>query len=258
MNEKNLVEYYNKFNEDKRLTRRHGMVEFHTTMFYIQKYLKNYENPEILDLGAATGAYSIPLSELGYSVTALELVKHNLMTLKKKSNKIKSFQGNALDLSRFKEQSFDIVLIFGPMYHVMTEEEKITCLEEAKRVLKENGIIFISYYMNEYGIITHGFKDNHIKEAIRNNQIDENFHIKPKKDDLFSFDRMEDIERYREKVGLKRIETIAQDGPSDYMRNILNSMDDETFSLFLEYHLKTCHRKELLGASSHVLDILKK
>lgn len=258
MKEQYLIDYYNKFNEDKRLTRRHGIVEYQTTMFYLKKYLKKYKNPEILDLGAGTGAYSIPLSELGYSVTALELVKHNLMTLKKKNKNIRALQGNALNLSKFEKESFDIILIFGPMYHLMNEEEKIKCLEEAKRVLKENGTIFISYYMNEYGIITQGFKNQLIKEAIKKGQIDNEFHIISKEEDLFSFVRIEDIKRYSKKVELKRLEMIAQDGPSDYLRSSLNSMDKETFSLFLEYHLKTCNRKDLLGASSHILDILKK
>ena len=258
MNEENLIKYYNKFNEDKRLTRRHGIVEFNTTIHYIKKYLKNYKNPKILDLGAGTGAYSIYLSNLGYDVYAVELIKHNLMTLKKKNSKVHAFQGNALDLSRFQDQSFDIILIFGPMYHLISEDEKIKCLTEAKRVLCNDGIIFISYYMNEYAMITHGFRDNHIKDAIKDGLVDEEFHILSKEDDLYSFVRITDIDRYNDKVKLKRVEMIAQDGPSDYLRSVLNQMDDETFSLFLDYHLKTCNKKELLGSSSHVLDILRK
>ncbi len=258
MNEENLIKYYNKFNEDKRLTRRHGIVEFNTTIHYIEKYLKNYKNPKILDLGAGTGAYSIYLSDLGYEITALELVKHNLMTLKKKSDKVHAFLGNALDLSRFQDASFDIILIFGPMYHLISEEEKIKCLMEAKRVLRDDGTIFISYYMNEYGIITHGFRDNHIQSAIKDGSVNEEFHIISKEDDLYSFVRVEDINRYNEKAGLKRMEIIAQDGPSDYLRPIINKMDEETFKIFLQYHLKTCNKKELLGSSSHVLDIVKK
>lgn len=41
------------------------------------------------------------------------------------------------------------------------------------------------------------------------------------------------------------------------MRPILNKMDDETFELFIKYHLATCERQELIGASSHTIDILK-
>ena len=54
------------------------------------------------------------------------------------------------------------------------------------------------------------------------------------------------------------MEILAQDGPSDYLRPIINKMDEETFKIFLQYHLKTCNKKELLGSSSHVLDIVKK
>ena len=82
MNEKNIIDYYNKFNENKRLTRRHGIVEYTTSMKYILKYLKKIKNPKIIDIGAGTGKYSIELANMGYDVTAIELVKHNLMTLK--------------------------------------------------------------------------------------------------------------------------------------------------------------------------------
>ena len=81
MNEENLIKYYNKFNEDKRLNTRHGQVEFITSMKYIKEYLKEFNNPKILDVGAGTGKYSINLANDGYDVTALELVKHNLKVI---------------------------------------------------------------------------------------------------------------------------------------------------------------------------------
>ena len=116
----------------------------------------------------------------------------------------------------------------------------------------------ISYCMNEYAILTYGFKESNIKECINNNLVNSDFHIVPKIDDLYSYVRLEDIDELNNIVGLKRIKIISQDGPSDYMRNILNNMDDETFNLYIKYHLSICERNELLGASSHVLDILKK
>ena len=85
MNEENLIKYYNKFNEDKRLNTRHGQVEFITSMKYIKEYLKEFNNPKILDVGAGTGKYSINLANDGYDVTALELVKHNLKVIEKNS-----------------------------------------------------------------------------------------------------------------------------------------------------------------------------
>ncbi len=258
MNEKNLINYYNKFNEDKRLTHRHGMVEFITAMKYIHHYLNSFKDPKIIDVGAGTGAYSVALANEGYDVTAIELVKHNLMTLKAKNSSVKAYLGNATNLSLFSDNSFDMVLLFGPMYHLIDKEDKIKALMEAKRIVKPNGYILISYYMNEYAIITHGFKDNNIKDAIKNNEIDEKFHVTPKKTDLYSMVRLEDINELNDIVNLKRIKILSQDGPSDYIRKIINKMDKETFDVYIKYHLYTCERKELLGASSHVLDILKK
>ncbi len=258
MNEENLITYYNKFNEDKRLTHRHGIVEFNTTIKYILDILKKLDNPKIIDVGAGTGKYSIYLNDLGYDVTAVELVKHNLMTLKSKNKDIKSYLGNATNLSKFSDNSFDMVLLFGPLYHLITTEEKLKALKEAKRIVKNGGYILISYYMNEYAIITHGFKDNNILSAIKNNEVDNSFHITPKKTDLYSMVRLEDINYLKDELNLTRVKILSQDGPSDYIRKVINKMDDETFNIYLKYHLSTCERSELLGASSHVLDILKK
>ena len=66
------------------------------------------------------------------------------------------------------------------------------------------------------------------------------------------------INYIKNKASLNRVKILSQDGPSDYMRQVINKMDDETFDLYLKYHLSICERAELLGASSHVLEILKK
>ena len=107
MNEENLIKYYNKFNEDKRLNTKHGNIEFITALEYIHKYIN--KNDKVLDIGAGTGKYSIYLYNEGYDVTAVELVKHNLRVLQKNEPNIKAYQGNALNL-KFDDNTFDIIL----------------------------------------------------------------------------------------------------------------------------------------------------
>lgn len=254
MNE--IENYYGKFCEDKRLLSRHGQVEYTTAMKYIHKFLK--PDDHILDIGAGTGRYSVALSNEGYEVDAIELVKYNLGVLKAKKSKVKAYQGTALDLSRYKDNTFDVTLLFGPMYHLFKYEDKLKALQEAKRVTKQNGVILVAYVMNEYSVLVHGFRDGHIKEAIQAKKIDENFQTQTNIDDLYSYIRLDDINKLNLDANLKRIQIIAADGPSDYMRPILNKMDDETFKLFVKYHLATCERQELIGASSHTIDILQK
>ena len=258
MNEKNLIDYYNKFNEDKRLNTRHGQVEFIVSMHYINAYLKKMKKPKILDIGAGCGKYSITLALEGYDVTAVELVKHNLRVIEQKSNKVTTCLGNAIDLSRFKDKTFDVILLFGPMYHLCSKEEQEKALSEAKRVMKDDGVLFVAYCMNDYAIITHGFKENYIMDVLKEKQIDQNFHVISKETDLYNYVRLEDIDNLNKQVNLKRDKIIAVDGASNYIRSTLNKMDDETFELFIQYNLSICERKELLGASAHTVDILRK
>ncbi|QAA34545.1 class I SAM-dependent methyltransferase [Clostridium manihotivorum] len=253
-----LEKYYNKFCEDKRLTRRHGQVEYITSMKYIHDYLDNNKAAKILDVGAGTGRYSVQLAEEGYDVTAIELVKHNLGVLKSKGSTVKAMQGTALDLSRFDENTFDVTLVFGPMYHLYKFEDKVKALEEAKRVTKVGGIILVAYCMNEYSIITYGFKENNILKSIENGKVNENFHIIAEPEDLYDYVRIEDIDKINEAAAIERVKLVAADGPTNYMRPILNAMDEDTFKVFIEYHLSTCERPDLLGASAHTLDILRK
>lgn len=256
---KELEVYYNKFCEEKRLTRKHGNVEYITSMKYIHKYLEKLpQDAKILDVGAGTGRYSVALAKEGYDVTAVELVKYNLGILKQKGSSVKAFQGTALNLKRFENDTFDMTLVFGPMYHLYIFEDKVKALSEAKRVTKPNGIILVAYTMNEYSILTHGFKDNYIKESIANGKVNDAFHVVAEPEDLYDYVRLEDIAAYNEAAGLERIQIVSADGPANYMRQTLNAMDDETYELFIQYHLSTCERPDLMGASAHTLDILRK
>lgn len=252
-----LEKYYNKFNEEKRLNSRHGTVEYVVSMKYIHDYLSDDKSEKILDIGAGTGRYSVALSNEGYDVTAVELVKYNLGILKSKKSNVKAYQGTALNLSRFETGTFDVTLLFGPMYHLYTFEDKVKALNEAKRVTKTGGIILVAYCMNDYAVIRHAFKENNLKECLENNKLTKDFHCISEPEDLYDYVRIEDINRINEAAGIKRIKIVAPDGPANYMRPVLNAMDDETFENFIKYQLAVAERQDLIGASAHTVDILE-
>lgn len=264
MNE--IEQYYNKFNEDKRLLSRHGRVEFYVTYTYIQRHLSVVlderkcakSDIKIMDIGAGTGAYCIPLAEEGYTVSAVEMVKHNLGILKKKTTLVDARQGNACNMKKYADDTFDVTLLFGPMYHLFSNEDKIKALSEAKRITKPGGVIFVAYVMNEYGVITYCFKERHIKEIMENHRLTEDFHTVSQVENLYDYVRIEDIDKLNQQCGLKRKMIISPDGAADYMRQYLNKLDEEEFQYFLDYQLSICERQDLIGAGAHTVDILIK
>lgn len=260
-----LIEYYNKFNEDKRLQSRHGKVEFNTTINYILKYLKIDAGTRLIDIGAGTGAYSIYLAKKGVNVTAVELVKYNLGILKKKAKMelsdndiLSAYNMDARSLKKFEDESFDATLLLGPMYHLHTMEDKLKALNEAKRVTKKGGYIFVAYVMADYALVRHGFMDHNILESVSKGALADDYKIKSDPNELYDYIRLEDINKLNELASLKRELIISPDGPSDYIRHILNEMSEEEFLLFMDYQLKNAHRSELIGAGSHTVDILYK
>ena len=264
MNE--IEQYYNKFNEDKRLLSRHGRVEFYVTYTYIQRHLSAVlderkcakSDIKIMDIGAGTGAYCIPLADEGYTVSAVEMVKHNLGILKKKTKLVDARQGNACNMKKYAVDTFDVTLLFGPMYHLFSHEDKIKALSEAKRITKPGGVIFVAYVMNEYGVITYCFKERHIREIMENHRLTEDFHTVSQMENLYDYVRIEDINKLNQQCGLKRKMIISPDGAADYMRQYLNKLDEEEFQYFLDYQLSICERQDLIGAGAHTVDILIK
>ena len=252
-----LEKYYNKFNEDKRLLSRHGQVEFFVAMEYIKKVIAGRKNLDIIDIGAGTGRYSVELAEMGHNVTAVELVNKNVSQIKLKSDKVIVKQGNALNL-KFKDKSFDIALLFGPTYHLFSHEDKLKAILEAKRVLKKGGVMLVMYLTNEYAVITYAFKEGNLQKVLSENKLDENFNCLTTEEDLYSYVRLEEINKLKDDAELKRMNIIGVDGATDYIRPYINKLSSEDFEIYKKYQLSICERPELLGASSHIMDILQK
>ncbi len=256
-----LEAYYKSYDEEGRLLSQHGQVEYITTMKYIRQALAGDRGKKILELGAGTGRYSVALAREGYDVTAVELVDHNLEILKSKlsgEEKLLVLQGNALDLSRFSDESFDLTLVLGPMYHLYTREDKLRALSEALRVTRRGGILMAAYCMNEPSVIQYVFGHNRLREVMERSMLTEDWHCISRPEDLFEMVRTEDIAELDAALEVRRLKLVATDGATNYMRERIDAMDRESFEKWVEYHLCTCERQDLIGASNHSLDILEK
>ena len=245
-----VQEVYRRYDEDSRLNKSNAArVEFLTTVRYIGKYLT--PGAKILDVGAGAGEYSLYFARKGFQVSALELADANIAAFRAKmmdNDQIDLVQGNALDLSRYDSDSFDIVLLFGPLYHLHEEEDKLRCIEEAKRVCKPNGKIFFSFISNDMVILTmQQCQDDYLMNGDYNK---ETFRL----DDFpFVFHTVDHCRELLGRAGIQIIHEVASDGASELLQNLINGLDEASYQQYLRYHFYICEKPEFLGMSNHLL-----
>jgi SAM-dependent methyltransferase len=255
-----LCQYYSSYDEDSRLCSRHGAVEFLTTVRYVEKYLR--PGMRILEIGAGTGRYSHYFAQHGYQVDAVELVAHNIGIFKqntKSGENVTVTQGNAKDLGAFGDNTYDITLLLGPMYHLFTEAEKLQALSEAIRVTKQGGVVCAAYCGNDATILQFCFARGMLKDDHYRQLIDPvTFKAGSDPAELFELHRPEDIEALRAHFAVTSLHLVASDGSARYMRPVLEEMDEGLYQQYLTYHFATCERRDMLGYSNHYLDIFQK
>lgn len=261
MSEDYLRAFYGEHcDEDARLRSRHGMVEFLTTMRYVEKYLK--PGDKILEIGAGTGRYSHALAQKGYAVDAVELLEHNIEIFRQNTlpgETVTVRQGNALDLSEFGNDTYDITLLLGPMYHLYTVEEQKKTLTEAIRVAKPGGTVFAAYCGSDATAIQFCFGKGMLKEPRYQALVNPvTFKLSSTPAELFALHRREDIDALMEGLPAARLHFVGTDMATGYMPNVIDQMDGELYELYLRYHFATCERPDLVGASNHYLDIFQK
>ncbi len=251
--------FYNGIDEDSRLERsRHGQLEYATTMHYIQRYAGN--GSRILEIGAGTGRYSIALAKAGYEVMAVELVEHNLGILQKNGEgigRLHALQGDALDLSCFADNTFDMTLVLGPLYHLYAPEDVHRALDEAIRVTRENGVMLVAF-LSVDAILYNNYLNGSLLAGLAEN-FDEEHRVRHFEEQLFTGYDIAEFEAFFTNKNVRHITTIAADsvlelaeGRSDF------AMSDAEFAAFAAHHLATCEKRELLGSSSHLLYICRK
>lgn len=142
-----IEQYYAEFAEADRLTSGMGQLEFERTKRILQRFLPS-PPAIVVDVGGGTGPYSFWLSELGYetylidcSERLLELCKNRIRENPQAPSPRSVEVGDARSLSR-QDASCDVVLMFGPLYHLTERSERVRAIREACRILKPGGYVF--------------------------------------------------------------------------------------------------------------------
>jgi cyclopropane fatty-acyl-phospholipid synthase-like methyltransferase len=150
--------YYSRFGEWERLDAPEGAVEFRRACSLLDAHLP--PGSRVLDLGGGPGRYAIKLAMDGHhvvladmSATLLEAARQRIAQLGPLNGVVEAIdEVNAIDLSRYSESVFDAVVAFGPFYHLVSGEERLTAASEVWRVLRAKGLAFVAFIPRLSGV----------------------------------------------------------------------------------------------------------
>lgn len=247
-----------------RLKKKHP-YEKYITIRMMDRYIK--PGDRILDIGGGPGHYAIHYAKQGHSVTLLDLSDENVRFAKKKARqygvKIAAEQGDATDLSRFADDSFDTVFLMGPLYHLMNEESRILAIEEAKRVLKPGGFMFSSFILM-FGGVVYGLRE--LQETILMPREQPFFEVAAKGEslafDAFTYSYMttvRDAELLLESVPGLRTETVfGQESILSPYKNELAKQPKKIRMAWYDYALRFCEKRDYLTHTEHLMIVSRK
>lgn len=231
-----------------------------------RRMLDKYITPKrILDIGGGPGRYSIYLAQLGYDVTLVDLSSNNVEFAKQKARElgvsIKAYQADARNLSKLNLGEFDTVLLMGPLYHLSNIEDRKKCVLEAKKHLKNEGVLCASFLA--LNSILNYCLDEDVEELL----TDESFGLFEcmSEDKTWSGNAftkitlvpVDSIETFFGELGFIKITMFGQEGvTARCLRQIENSAK-EVFDFYLDLSLKLCENPSYFSYSSHVMYIGK-
>jgi len=260
-----IVQYYEIVDEELRFKRNSRKIEFITSIHALTALIP--EKSKIIDLGAGTGVYSFHFAEQGHKVTALDLTPKNIEAIHTKMKnqdgiQLEAVVGDATDLSRFETGTFDVVLCFGPYYHIIDSNVRTKLIEESLRVLRHGGILAIAY-INKFSVVPMLAKK--IPEYLTNKTISNVIskgYLKGGDPDSFWIDSHytspSEIETRMSAYKVRMIDHLGTDGLSHTLSKEIDELSEEQYQTWLEYHLSTCREASILGISSHGLFICSK
>lgn len=252
--------YNEKYDEWSRFDRH--KIEFDITKRYLDEYISG-DSLEIFDIGGGPGRYSIYLAEKGHKVTLLDLSERNINVAKEKSAEcgitLEGYiHGNALELDKY-QQKYDVILLMGPLYHLVKEADRKKAMEGAVKLLKPDGIIvtsFISNYAPIHDNLSQPYPIESVDELLRyledgNNKDGEGF-------TTAYFSGYQEAKELMNSFGLTELVFAGVENILVSKEKEINLLEESEYRKWLEIGYQLSRDRNLIGTSYHFLYIGRK
>jgi SAM-dependent methyltransferase len=261
-----ILAFYAEASEEDRLTRALGRLERIRTWEILERHLPPAP-ARILDVGGGTGVYAIPLARRGYEVHLIDPVPVHVARARALSAALEAplasaVLGDARAL-HFADGTFDMVLQFGPLYHLPVPRDRIDVLAEARRVLVDGGTL-LAAYISRFASALDGIHDGDLRDAMFAAIVDRDLadgvhNNATNRPDWFTtayFHRPEEIRAEIEDVGLRFAHLLAVEG-AGWMTHDLDAWleDDVSRERLLRIVRRLEAEPSLIGASAHIVAV---
>lgn len=136
-----IIEHYQIHHDERtRLSISIGQLEFERTQELLSRYLPPAP-AVVFDVGGGPGVYAERLVSLGYRVHEADLVSRHAVAARDIAGVSSAVRADARALP-YERESADVVLLLGPLYHLIDREDRLGALKEARRVLRPGGVLF--------------------------------------------------------------------------------------------------------------------
>ena len=243
-----------------RLERGFWRLEFARTK---ELLLRSLPRPpaHVLDVGGGPGAYAAWLADAGYDVKLVDATPlHVEQARERAAGRYVAAEGDARALGE-PDESYDVVLLLGPLYHLVERDDRMLALAEARRVLRGGGVLAaaaISRFAPLLDLFARELRDERIWEFAERALADGR-HVPDPNDELFTiayFHRPEELEAEIEESGFALEGLFGIEGPGWLRMETLE--DSAGFDAALRLARALEQERAVVGASSHLLAVARR
>jgi SAM-dependent methyltransferase len=261
--QREIAEYYRRLGEQTRLGRADGRLEFARTRDVLARVLPP-PPATVLDVGGATGAYAGPLAAEGYRVHVVDPVAEHVAVAAALPG-VTAALGDARRLAE-PDGSFDAVLLFGPLYHLLDRGERVAAWREAGRVVRPGGVV-VAATISRFASLLDGYAKGYDSEPefvpVVWRDLATGEHRTPDEQRYFTtayFHHPDELPGEVAAAGLELERVLGVEGPLWMLVDRLDALlDDPARGARLLDQLRAIEEERtLLGASSHLLSVARR